>query len=307
MSLRSDTARPADHGAAVHAPMPETRPMYWSVRREIWENRSIYIAPLAVTALVLLGTLISLGGLPRKMRSIPDDPARLHAMVVKPFTMAPAPIMLATLFVGFFYSLEALYGERRDRSILFWKSLPVSDRTAVLSKAAVPLVVLPSIAFALSVSTFVALLLLGTAVLAASGMSPGTLWAEVQVIEEPLVMLYGLIVHSLWFAPIYGWLLLVSVWARRTPLLWAVLPPFAIAVAERIALGSSHFASLLRHRVTGAMQSAFTAGPGGGALDQLHQLTPLRFLSTPGPWLGLAFAAAFLWAAVRLRREREPI
>ena len=78
------------------------------------------------------------------MQTLPAlDPAKRHALVVRPFSMAPAPIMLATFLVGLFYSLDALYGERRDRSILFWKSLPVSDRTTVLSKASIPLVVLP--------------------------------------------------------------------------------------------------------------------------------------------------------------------
>lgn len=287
-----------------------TRPFYWSVRRELWENRSIYIAPLAVTALVLFATLIGMIGLPKKMRTLPTlEPAAQHALVVRPFSMAPAPIMLATLLVGLFYSLDALYGERRDRSILFWKSLPVSDRTTVLSKASIPLVVLPLIAFALSVATFFLLLFLSTAILLGSGVSPARLWAEVRFVQEPVVMLYGLTVHALWFAPIYGWLLLVSAWARRTPVLWAALP-LAIPLFERIAFRTSHLGSLLKYRVAGAMEEAFAAAPqrgGSGSLDALSQLTPARFLSAPGLWVGLTLAAVFLAAAVRLRRNREPI
>ena len=114
-------------------PPGPTRPFTWSVRRELWENRSLYVAPLVVTAFVLLGSFISLLGLPARMQALPAlDEAARHAMAVKPFSMAPAPIMLATLLVGIFYALDALYGERRDRSILFWKSLPVSDLTTVL-------------------------------------------------------------------------------------------------------------------------------------------------------------------------------
>jgi ABC-2 type transport system permease protein len=287
-------------------PPAETRPFYWSVRRELWENRSIVIAPLAVTAIVLLASLISLIGLPQRMRTLPTlVPAAQHALVTKPFNVAPAPIMLATFLVGIFYSLEALYGERRDRSILFWKSLPVSDRTTVLSKAAVPLAVLPGIAFGLSVATFFVLLVLSTLVLAASGMSPAPLWAEVGVVQEPLVMIYGLTVHALWFAPIYGWLLLAGAWARRAPVLWAALPFLAVAAVEGIVSNTTRFAALLEYRVTGAMTEAFGVDP--GALEQISQLTPGRFLASPGLWLGLAFAAACLAAAVRLRRLREPI
>src|SRR5688572_4859837 len=105
-------------------PIDSTRPLYWSVRRELWENRSVVLAPLIVAAVVLFGTLLSTISLPKKVRQ--------NAVIVQPFQMAPAPIMLAMFIVAAFYSLDALYGERRDRSILFWKSLPVSDRTTVL-------------------------------------------------------------------------------------------------------------------------------------------------------------------------------
>ena len=288
-----------------------TRPMYWSIRRELWENRSITIAPLAVAALVLFGVLISTIGLPRRMRNLPTlDPAKQHAAVVTPYSMAPAPIMLATFLVGIFYSLDALYGERRDRSILFWKSLPVSDLTTVLSKASIPLVVLPLIAFTLGLVAQHILLLVSTAVLLGNGVSPARFWAEVRFIQDPVITLYGLAVHVLWFAPIYGWLLLVSAWARRTPVLWAALPLLGIGILEKMAFNTMHFASLLRYRVTGAIEEAFTVNLQHGAVgivDQLSQLDPARFLSTPGLWIGLALAAAFLAAAVRLRRHREPI
>jgi ABC-2 type transport system permease protein len=282
--------------------------MYWSVRRELWENRSIYLAPLVVAAVVLFASSLGTIGLPKKMRNLPAlNPATRHAAVGMPIRMAPAPIMFVTFLVGFFYSLDALYGERRDRSILFWKSLPVSDRTAVLSKTAIPLVVLPLIAFVLGEATQFIVLLFSTAVLAGSGMSAAPLWSEFHVFQEPLVMLYHLLAHVLYLAPIYGWLLLVSAWARRTPLLWAVLPPFAIAVVEKIMFNSSYVVALLNNRIIGAMEASFTVEGQHGMPDRLSQLTPLSFVTAPGLWIGLIFTALFLAAAVRLRRNREPI
>jgi ABC-2 type transport system permease protein len=293
------------------AVMSATQPMYWSVRRELWENRSIYIAPLVVAAVVLFGSLIrTMTSLHRMRALLALDPAKQLAAVTGTYSMAPAPIILATFLVGIFYSLDALHGERRDRSILFWKSLPVSDLTTVLSKASIPLVVLPLIGFALGVAAQRILLLLSAAVLLGQGLSPAALWAEFNFLQEPLVILYGLIVHVLWFAPIYGWLLLVSAWARRTPVLWAAMPLFAISVVERLAFNTSHFASMLRYRVVGAMAEAFAVPSQPGSypnIDRLAQLDPARFLSAPGLWIGLALAAAFLAAAVRLRRNREPI
>jgi ABC-2 type transport system permease protein len=313
MNSQSDTSQqfPPDSQAVAPAPMSEPRPMYWSVRRELWENRSIYVAPLLVTAVVLFASLISTVWLPRMMRALPTlDAAKRHAAVVNHYSMAPALIMMTALIVGIFYCLDALHGERRDRSILFWKSMPVSDRTTVLSKAAIPLAVLPLIAFVLSLAAFVGILFLSTAVLLMNGMSPSPLWTELRFFQQPVVMFYGLTVHALWFAPIYGWLLMISAWARRATFLWAVLPLLAVAAVEKIAFNTTLFLSLLKYRIVGAMSQAFDVGPNHGAngiIDQLTQLDPVKFLGTPGLWIGLLVAAAFLAVAVRLRRYREPI
>jgi ABC-2 type transport system permease protein len=288
--------------------MSTSRLLYWSIRREMWENRSLYLAPLIVAAVVLFGTFIHTTGMSKKMRAAAGDPAKQYSVIAKPFSMAPAPIMLATFLVGFFYAIDALYGERRDRSILFWKSLPVSDRMTVLSKMSVPVIVLPLIAWVLSVVTVFILLFTTTGILLASGTSPGPLWRELHLFEQVGVMFYGLAVHALWFSPIYAWLLLVSVWARRTPILWAVLPLFAIGALEKMAFNSTHIAAFMKYRAMGAMTLAFTHPAGStGDIDRLWQLTPARFLSSAGLWLGLLFVAACLAAAVRLRRRREPI
>ena len=217
-------------------------------------------------------------------------------------------IMFTAFLVALFYCLDALYGERRDRSILFWKSLPVSDLTTVLSKAAIPLVVLPLFTSALVLATQLVMLLLHSVALRASGAGAALLWSDLPLFQMSLIQPYGLIVHALWHAPFYGWLLLVSAWARRAPFLWAVLPPLAIGGVEKIAFGTSHFGALLRHRVMGAFSEAFTVdAQRTGLVTSLTQLDPGRFLISPGLWGGLLFAAAFLAAAVRLRRYREPI
>src|SRR5947207_11828172 len=128
-----------------------TRPFYWSVWRELWENRSIYIAPLIVAAVQVFGFAISTIGLAERRRAVLLlDPARQRHAIEMPYDIA-AMMMIATVFiVGVFYCLDALHGERRDRTILFWTSLPVSDLTTVLSKAIIPLVVLPLLAFAIT-------------------------------------------------------------------------------------------------------------------------------------------------------------
>ncbi len=220
-----------------------------------------------------------------------------------------AMMMIFTVFiVGVFYCLDALHGERRDRSILFWKSLPVSDLTTVLSKATIPLVILPLISFAIVVCVQLIMVLTTGAVLVFHGMSPATTWAHFPVFQNWLVLLYGLIVLALWHAPIYGWLLLVSGWAKRATFLWAVLPFIAIQILEKIAFGTTYIGKMLGHRLVGFAPHAF--GFHGGThptIDSLSQLTPGRYLGSPDLWIGLLVAAALLAAAVRLRRYRGPL
>ena len=310
MSTQSNAMPESPVESQVIAPavISATRRMYWSVRRELWENRSIYIAPLAVAAVILFGFLISTIHLPDKMRAaLALDPAKQHELIEQPYSFAALLIMGTTFIVAVFYCLDALHGERRDRSILFWKSLPVSDLTTVLSKASIPLVVLPLLTFAITVVTQWIMLLLSTAVLLGSGLSVATLWIHLPLFQMWLMLLYHLLaIHALWYAPIFGWLLLVSGWARRAAFLWAALPLLAIGVVEKIAFNTSHFAAMLGHRLSGGSEGVgFTAG--SMSMDPLTQLTPGQFLICPGLWVGLAVTAAFLAAAVRLRRYQGPI
>ena len=286
-----------------------TRPLYWSVWRELWENRSIYIAPLIVAGVQVFGFAISTIGLAERRRAVLLlDPARQRAGIEMPYDIAAMMMIFTVFIVGVFYCLDALHGERRDRSILFWKSLPVSDLTTVLSKVAIPMVVLPLVSFGIIVCTQLIMTLMTSAVLIFHGMSPATTWTHIPLFLNWLVLLYGLIAISLWHAPIYGWLLLVSGWARRATFLWAVLPLIAIQIFEKITFGTSYFGSFLKHRLMGFAPHAFGFhGQGHPTIDSLAQLTPGSYLSSPGLWIGLLFAAAFLAAAVRLRRYRGPI
>src|SRR5436309_4468403 len=204
------------------------RQFYWSVKRELWENRSIYVAPSIVAAIILFGSFVGSFHLPeRRYNALLLDPARQKAAVELPYDIAAMMLIFTAFIVGVFYCLDALHGERRDRSILFWKSLPVSDLTSVLSKVTVPLVVLPLISFAIIVVTQFSMLLISSAVLLPSGLA-ATTWANFNLLQQSLILVYGLVAIALWHAPIYGWALLVSGWVRRATFLWAILPLLAI-------------------------------------------------------------------------------
>ncbi|MEP6644810.1 MAG: ABC transporter permease, partial [Acidobacteriaceae bacterium] len=244
---------PLENRAVTPAVMSATRLLYWSVRREIWENRSIYIAPLAVAGVTLFGFLIATMGRALSTANL----AQRRAILEEPPSFASLVIMATTLLVAVFYCLDALHGERRDRSILFWKSMPVSDLTTVLSKASIPLVILPLVTFAITVAMQWIMLLLNTVAMLGSGLSVATLWAPSAFFQMSVMLLYHLLaIHGLYYAPFYGWLLLVSAWARRAPFLWAALPLLAIGVVEKLAFHTSHFGAVLGSRLSGDGEGA---------------------------------------------------
>lgn len=288
--------------SAAPAAMSVTRPLYWSIRRELWENRSIYVVPLAVAGVALFAfTLSSIAG-------IWEKPLRLNPLTPQaPYEMAAGLMMLTGIVVSVFYCIDALHSERRDRSILFWKSLPVSDLTTVLAKASIPLVILPLLIVAITVAMQWLMLLLDSAVVLASGLSVATLWANVSFLRMSWLLLYHILAaHALWPAPIYCWLLLVSGWPHRAAFLWAALPLLAIAGVEQIVFHTWHFAALVGSRFIGAAPVVSTS-PDMFPTDPMAHLAMGSFLSSPGLWIGLAVAAVFLAAAVRLRRYQGPI
>jgi ABC-2 type transport system permease protein len=273
------------------------RPLYWSIKRELWENRSIYIAPLVVAGLVLLGNAIGMigGAAGGTFTGGVTTPHKTRYVTVSSYEFASALIMGTTLLVAIFYCLDALYGERRDRSILFWKSMPVSDLVTVLAKASIPLVVVPLVTFGLIVATQAIMLVLG--MIFGGGLNPGL--AHPPLLHDWLGLLYHLFaIHSLWYSPIFAWLLLVSAWARRAVFLWALLPPLGIGILERLVFHTSHFAEMMKYRFVGPM---------GSNMDSMTHATPAEFLASPGLWIGLGVAAVFLALAIQLRRYRGPV
>ena len=280
------------------------RPLYWSIRRELWENRYLYMAPLAAGAVFLSGVMVNMIAMRRRIAASSDYAAQVQGLLSSRYELLAGLMMATALILSIFYCLDALYGERRDRSILFWKSLPVSDVTAVISKLSIPVLVLPLLGFGITLATEYLMLLVSSAIFAGSGVSITGLWTQASVLRIPLIWLYHLVtVHGLWYAPLYAWLLLVSAWAPRAPFMWALLPPFVICGVEKLAFNTSYFLNLLQYRFMGSrsMQSH------DHAQDFMASLPPHHFFSNPDLWTGLVVAAVFLFAAVRMRRSRGPI
>jgi len=165
----------------------------------------------------------------------------------------------------------------------------------------------------ITVVTQTLMLLINLAVFHARGMDTTALHTNLPLAQNSLLLLYHLVaIDALWYAPIWAWLLLISAWARRTPLLWAILPPFALTILEAITLHTSYVSRFLTYRLHGPAGMDFHTlhGPEGVGVMSMSphfQITPAQFLATPGLWIGLALAAIFLAAAIQLRRYRNPL
>ena len=290
------------------ATMPTSRLFFWSIRRELWQHRGIVSAPLWIAGIVLLAMLVAPLDIPNLVREFDDQsPERQTWLMSVPFDLVARILRAISFFIGIGYCVDALYSERRDRSILFWKSLPVSNAVTVLSKALVPFVVLPVVTVVAIVATELMMLLIGTARLAISGEDASLLWTQVPLIRIWMLAAYTAVTLTLWHAPLYGWLLLVSAWARKAPFAWAILPVVVLGIVEAIVFRSASFLGLIKARVLGGLDEALAGIATGRSQATTGVPDPWEFFMVPGVWIGITIAAAFIFAAVWLRRRGEPI
>ena len=326
-----------------------TNTMTWLLKREFWEHKgSMFWAPLIVGSLlvVLLGCTITYGimqhGIPahvtingqtldhaRLDQILPEETKLVVAKIATGMYLgASAPLFAILVGVVFFYCLGALYDERRDRSILFWKSLPVSDPMTVLSKAVMAMVVAPAITLVLAVAASLALLFIACLALSTQGLNLfASLLASSDLYLSPLRLAALLPVYVVWALPTVGWLILVSSWAKSKPFLWAVgAPVVALVIIKWVnaalenfsgqTLLLSHYASDVVARILGGIVPGiwFTFQPGlqTGMRPTEHGvdmggLVSQSYLSLAGAdaWIGVVLGVAMLYAAIRMRRWRD--
>jgi ABC-2 type transport system permease protein len=300
------TAAPA---AAAQARRDVARTLYWSVRRELWENRAIWVAPMAAAGVVLFGYLIAMAQLPQRFPAA--RPGHHHAMTMPPpeapYAFAGIVILATAAISGLFYCLGALGAERRDRSILFWKSLPVSDGVTVVSKLALPMVVLPAVTYATIVATILTILELSAAANAMTGSPNAAAVTHFDLLKMLVDFAYFVVTATIWYAPAFSWCLLVGGWARRVAFLWAAGVPVALMVIEQIAFGSSYVGHVVAERLGGGLDQSFSVAPHAPHTMGAPFPDPLGFIASPGLWIGIGLAAALVAAAIWLRRTRDPI
>jgi ABC-2 type transport system permease protein len=297
-------------GEAAREFTPGGRTSMASVLREFWEHRALWIAPLVVAALMVVSAFVASVKYSLTHADMHHDGSEGMTMFSVMQSAVSMPLALVTLIVLSFYLLDCLYAERKDRSILFWKSLPVSDNLTVLSKLLVALLVVPLGVFALGLLVSLSFVGIWELNAAFGRLPPIPGWDTLAWLKGEMALLACLMVGVLWYAPFAAYLLVVSAWARRSPFLWATVPVVLAPLLERMAFGTTYLWKLLAYRTYGIWQTLFPYPHlGRGRADALASVFgQLRFgaaFSDVDLWLGLAVTAALVFAAIRLRRYRD--
>jgi ABC-2 type transport system permease protein len=283
----------------------------WLLRREFWENKAIVIVPAVITAALIAAALFGRVQFDGLMFPSPDQNRALGATVLFAFGVV---FIVAMLLYCFWYLLDCLYSDRKDRSVLFWKSLPISDSATVLSKLFFGLIVIPVVYFAAADASSLLLAI----ILYVRARSLGvTLWQPDLWLQLQVLWGYLMLTAAIWFLPAAGWLLLVSAWAKRAVILWATLPLLGVFLAERLFIGSNVFAGVLLDRLRypehalGDIehQAHWVSGPGGHGIigttsSVWSMIDPLGFLTSPATWIGVIVGGAMIAGAIQLRMRR---
>jgi ABC-2 type transport system permease protein len=295
------------------------------VKREIWEHRSIYVTPIAIAVIV---SLISLAGMVTvsafdkevhmalfSASSIAGDAERQAALTV--FFLGTSWVFLfALVILTTFYSLDCLYAERKDKSILFWRSLPITDAETVVSKLLTAVLVLPLFTVAAIFVTHLVNLLITTVwVMLKGGDAAHLIWSSVPLFDNWMAALIVTLASAVWMSPLIGWFLFVSAFTKRAPLLMAFMPLIIIPIMEWIFFRSKMFASAIFGR--GEMIPLFREMDIEHFFDEermvvneemvslLAHIDIGRFLVSPSVWAGIVVCGLFSMAAIYVRRYRD--
>jgi ABC-2 type transport system permease protein len=286
----------------------------WLVRREFWENRAIWMVPAVIGAALTLAALF--GRIDIAALTSPEQTRAVGGMVLFAFGVTFFAVMN---IYSTWYLLDCLYADRKDRSVLFWKSLPISDTATVLAKLFTGLIAIPLVYFvAADIST---LLMAFIVSVRAHSIFGSVLWQPDLWLQLQALWLYLIVTTAIWYLPFAGWLIVVSAWAKRAVMLWSVLPPLALYLVERWFFPTHVVGTAIKARALGYIPRAFHDLSDHSTwvstvVDQdtittpgsvWRLLNPLGFFSSPATWIGVAIGIALIIVAIQLRLRQTEV
>jgi len=295
------------------------------LKREIWEHRSIYVTPLAITSIVTLGVLAMLvfaSGFAAELdiaifgaQNLAGDAER--KAVLTGFFLGTSWIFMISLAVlTAFYCLDSLYAERKDKSILFWRSLPVTDAETIVSKLLTAVIVIPLVAVLGIFVTHLINLIVTSVWVSMRGADAGLLiWGSVALLDNWTAAVIVVLAVSIWMSPFVGWFLLVSAYTKRSPILMAFMPLVLIGLLEGIIFRTHVFADNVLGRGDGLplfrtmdIEKFFDDEEwrvAEGATSLLAHIDIVKFITSPAMWAGLVVCGLLCTGAIYVRRYRD--
>ena len=214
-----------------------------------------------------------------------------------------SPLVIALGFALLAFSLSTFFDERKDKSIIFWRSLPVSDSYTVFSKLLVATVVAPLLIIPALMLLHLVSVTAGSAFLAASDLFPFT-WAwKAYPWFDWIRVIFSLWVQTLWSLPILTWIMLAGAYSRK-PVVAAILPPVVLVLVENVALSSNLFFNLLLERLQPwSRASSFPKEYENLAVSEMSDI-PLLFVMSEF-WIGILISAIFIYLTIYFRSKSD--
>ncbi len=301
------------------------------VKRETWEHPAFYVAPIVVMAIIILGALAGMvqgvGGtigfkhLVTGLETVAEGGR--SGVIFATFLGIATTFQIVSVFVIFFYLLDALYSERKERHILFWKSMPVSDMETVLSKVVTATFVIPLFFFAgVFVTKIIFLMITSVFIWIGDGSALDLLWKPAPLFADFGISIFHILAAGIWMLPFTGWLLLASSIAKKgRPFMWAILLPIFISFLENIVFGTMRSLETIGSYILEFANTAYKGSSNGVSFDfnnieDLNNINidefslsslidPVAVISSPSLWIGIVIGSIFITAAIYLRRYRD--
>ena len=295
------------------------------IKRELWEHRAIYVTPAAIAVIVTLGVLAMLmlaSGFAKELdlaifsaQNIAGDAERRAALTAF-FVGTSWVFLVALMFLTVFYSLDSMYAERKDKSILFWRSMPATDAETVISKLVTAAIVIPVVtAAAIWVTHLINLIVISIWVSMKGGDAGMLIWGSISIFDNWFAALIIVVASGMWMSPFIAWFLFVSTWAKRMPIMWAFLPPIVLGLLEWIVFRTKYFLTTIGER--GDMRPLFHSlslerffeeeqwRDGVENISLLEHIDLVGFVTATGFWSGLLVCGILTTAAIYVRRYRD--
>ncbi len=325
--------------------------MKWLIKREFWEHRGLFLwFPVIAVGLLIGLVLVSktvetaiceppqctinigpfMAGKDGPVATAPSSLQRLvrnfgrSDEVAKNYLTYATPLILTLYLTMVSYLASALYAERKDGSVLFWRSLPVGDSATVIAKTLTALVVAPLVTYTVAIVGGAILLVIHTALGLMAGLPlESSVLAYPDTYLSALALLASIPIFALWALPMAGVLLVAGAKARNYPLLWVfggVLTTGGTLAyintvrdiwtdtqwywndfAARLALGGFPYAWFFSFQ---------PLNPSGLELSNRSILEVLlidscKYLASPSLWIGAVGGVCLIWIAIQFRRRNN--